>query len=128
MIDPFKRCLTDRITLETFPTETILSSVFSVIPSVNPGYAGDSTRKADHEDNDYAHLWTQFPEVTEPSLDKVVTMTTLSTLLLTVNQYTQRAKSYTAKRRCRWKNNSDSGKQKRSLNDVTLIGHHRYML
>ena len=36
MIDPFNRCLTDRVTLETFPTETTLSSVFSVIPSVNP--------------------------------------------------------------------------------------------
>ena len=72
MIDPCKRCLTDRITLETFPTETTLSSVFSVIHSD----AGGSSRKADHEDSDYAHLWTQFPEVTEPSLGKVVTIST----------------------------------------------------
>ena len=76
VIDPFKRCLTDRVTHETFPTETTLSSVFSVIPSVNPGDAGVSNSKADHEDNDYAQLWTQFPEVTEPSLGKVTTMTT----------------------------------------------------
>ena len=76
VIDPFKRCLTDRVTLETFPAETTFSSVFSVIPSVNPGDAGGSIRKAEQEDNEYAHLWTDFPEVTEPSLGKVVTMTT----------------------------------------------------
>ena len=76
MIDPFKRCLTDRVTLETFTTETTLSSVFSVIPSENPGDAGGSTRKADHEDSKYAHRWTDFPGVTEPSLGKVVTITT----------------------------------------------------
>ena len=70
MIDPFS--LTDRVTLETFPTETTLSSVFSVIPSVNPCDAGVSIRKIDHRysDSDYAQLWTQFPEVTEPSLGK----------------------------------------------------------
>ena len=63
MIDPFNRCLTDRVTLETFPTETTFSSVFSVIPSVNPCYAGVSIRKADDRDSDsdYAQLWTQFP-------------------------------------------------------------------
>ena len=76
VIDPFKRCLTDRVTHETFPTETTFSSVFSVIPSVNPSDAEVSNRKADHEDSDYTQLWTQFPEVTEPSLGKVVTMTT----------------------------------------------------
>ena len=76
VIDPFKRCLTDRVTLETFPAETTFSSVFSVIPFVNPGDAGGSIRKAEHEDNEYAHLWTDFPEVTEPGLGKVVTMTT----------------------------------------------------
>ena len=36
--------------------------------------------------------------------------------------------SSTSKRRSRWKNNSDSGKQKRSLSNATPIGHHRYML
>ena len=76
VIDPFKCCLTDRITLETFPAETTFSSVFSVIPCVNPGDAGGSIRKAEHEDNEYAHLWTDFPEVTEHSLGKLVTMTT----------------------------------------------------
>ena len=78
MINIFNRCLTDRVTLETFPTETTLSSVFSVIPSVNPCEAGVSIRKADDRDSDsdYAQLWTQFPEVTEPSLGMVVTMTT----------------------------------------------------
>ena len=77
MIDPFSHCLTDRVTLETFPTETTFSSVLSVIPSVNPCDAGVSIRKADHRDSDsdYAQLWTQFLEVTEPSLGKVVTMT-----------------------------------------------------
>ena len=76
MIDPFKRCLTDRVTHETLPTETTFYSVFSVIPSVNPSDVEVSNREADHEDSDYTHLWTQFPEVTEPSLGKVVTMTT----------------------------------------------------
>ena len=76
VIDPFNRCVTDRVTHETFPTETTLSSVLSVIPTVNPGDEGILNRKADHEDSDYAQLWTQFPEVTEPSLGKVVTMTT----------------------------------------------------
>ena len=51
MIDPFNRCLTDRVTLETFPTDTTLSSVFSVIPSVNPCDAGVLIRKADHRDS-----------------------------------------------------------------------------
>ena len=76
VIDPFKRCLTDRVTHETFPTETTFSSVFSVIPSANPSDVEVSNREADHEDSDYTQLWTQFPEVTEPSLGKVVTMTT----------------------------------------------------
>ena len=76
MIDPFKRFLTDRVALETFPTETTFSSVFSLIPYVNPGDEGGSIRKADHEYSEYAHLCTDFPEVTEPSLGKVVTMTT----------------------------------------------------
>ena len=66
MIDPFNRCITDRVRLETFPTETTFSSVLSVIPSVNPGDAGVSIRKADHRDSDsdYAQLWTHFPEIT----------------------------------------------------------------
>ena len=130
MIDPFNRCLTDRVTLETFPTETTFSSVFSVIPSVNPCDAGVSIGKSDDRDSDsdYAQLWTQFPEVTEPSLSKVVTVTTPLHITTEGHLYTRRAESSTAKRRSRWKNSSDSGKQKRSLSDATLIGHHRYML
>ena len=76
MIDPFKRCLTDRVTLATFPAETTVSSLLSVILSVNPGDVEGSIRKADHEDNEYANLWTDYPVVTEPSLGKVVTITT----------------------------------------------------
>ena len=56
VIDSFKRCLTDRVTHETFPTETTFSSVFSVIPSVNPSDVEVSNRKADHEDSDYTQL------------------------------------------------------------------------
>ena len=94
---------------------------------MNPGDAGGSIRKAEHEDNEYAHLWTDFPEVTEPSLGKVVTKTTPLHITTDGPPVYTPCRKLTAKIRCRWKNNSDSGKQKTSLSDVTLIGHHRYM-
>ena len=66
VIDPLKRCLTNRHTLEQFPADTKESPVFSLIPSQCMAHRGV----------DFDFLWTEFPEVIEPSLSRVVTMTT----------------------------------------------------
>ena len=66
VIDPFKRCLTDSYTLEQFPADTKESPVFSLIPSQCMAHRGV----------DFDFLWTEFPEVIELSLSRVVTMTT----------------------------------------------------
>ena len=76
MIDLFNRCLTSH-TRNVSDRRNILFCVLGCSFG-EPMSCGVSIRKADHRDSDsdYAQLGTQFPEVTEPSLGKVVTMTT----------------------------------------------------
>ena len=78
IIDPRRRCLTDRYTMEEFPVDNKTSSVFSLIsatPVTNPCHC--ESRELSNADNmdDFEFLWAEFPEITEPSLSHVVTMT-----------------------------------------------------
>lgn len=79
IIDPYRRCLTDRYTMEEFPIDTKTSSVFSLIPATSrpqPALCYSEELKHTAAGEDFEFLWAEFPEVTEPSLSKLVTMTT----------------------------------------------------
>ena len=78
IIDPRIPCLTDRYRMEEFPVDNKSSSVFSLIsatPVTNPCHC--ESRELSNADNmdDFEFLWAEFPEITEPSLNNVVTMT-----------------------------------------------------
>ena len=78
IIDPRRRCLTDRYMMEEFPVDNKTSSVFSLIsatPVTNPCHCESrELSNASNVDN-LEFLWAEFPEITEPSLSNVVTMT-----------------------------------------------------
>ena len=80
LIDPLKRCLIDRITGQEFRVNSCISSMFSLTPCNEHMYndAGNcnSAVSMHNGDEEYDQLWKEFPEVTEVSLSKVVTMTT----------------------------------------------------
>ena len=80
LIDQLKRCLIDRITGEEFRVDVWISSMFSPTPCNEHMYrdAGNcnSAVSMHNGDEEYDQLWKDFPEVTEVSLSKVVTMTT----------------------------------------------------
>ncbi len=78
LIDPLKRCLIDRITGQEFRVNSCISSMFSLSPCNEHMYrdAGNSAVSMHNGDEEYNQLWNDFPEVTEVSLSKVVTMTT----------------------------------------------------
>ena len=64
--------------MEEFPVDNKTSSVFSLIsatPVTNPCHC--ESRELSNADNmdDFEFLWAEFPEITEPSLSHVVTMT-----------------------------------------------------
>ena len=80
LIDPLKRCLIDRITGQELIVNSCISSMFSLTPCNENLYrdAGNcnSAVSMHNGDEEYNQLWKDFPEVTEVSLSKVVTMTT----------------------------------------------------
>ena len=78
IIDPRRRCLTDRYTMEEFPVDNKTSSVFSLIsatPVTNPCHCESRELSNASNIDDFEFLWAEFPEITEPSLSNVVTMT-----------------------------------------------------
>ena len=78
IIDPRRRCLTDRYTMEEFPVDNNTSSVFSLIsatPVTNPCHCESRELSNASNIDDFEFLWAEFPEITEPSLSNVVTMT-----------------------------------------------------
>ena len=80
LIDPLKRCLIDRITGQEFRVNSCISSMFSLSPCNEQVYRdadnGNPAVSMYNGDEEYDQLWKDFPEVTEVSLSKVVTMTT----------------------------------------------------
>ena len=81
LIDPLKRCLNDRITGQEFKVNSCISSMFSLTPCnehILYRDAGNCNSAVSMHigDDEYDQLWKDFPEVTEVSLSKVVTMTT----------------------------------------------------
>ena len=80
LIDPLKRCIIDRITGQEFRVNSCISSMFSLTPCNEHMYRdagnGNSAVSMHNGDEEYNQLWNDFPEVTEVSLSKVVTMTT----------------------------------------------------
>ena len=78
IIYPRRRCLTDRYTMEEFPMDNKTSSVFSLIsatPVTNRCHS-ESTELSNASNVDaFEFVWAEFPEITEPSLSNVVTMT-----------------------------------------------------
>ena len=79
LIDPLKRSLIDRITGQEFRVNSCISSMFSLSPCNEHMYrdAGNGNSAVSmHNGDEYNQLWNDFPEVTEVSLSKVVTMTT----------------------------------------------------
>ena len=78
IIDPRRRCLTDRYTMKEFPVDNKTSSVFSLIsatPVTNPCHCESRELSNASNIDDFEFLWAEFPEITEPSLSNVVTMT-----------------------------------------------------
>ena len=78
IIDPHRRCLTDRYTMEEFPVDNKTSSVFSLIsvtPVTNPSHCESREMSNTGNMDDFAFFGAEFPEITEPSLSNVVTMT-----------------------------------------------------
>ena len=80
LIDPLKRCLFDRITGQEFRVNSRISSMFSLSPCNEHMYRdagnGNSAVSMHNGDEEYGQLRKDFPEVTEVSQSKVVTMTT----------------------------------------------------
>ena len=80
LIDPLKRCLIDRITGQEFKVNSCVSSMFSLSPCNEHRYRaadnGNPAMSMHNGDEEYDKLWKDFPEITEVSLSKVVTMTT----------------------------------------------------
>ena len=80
LIDPLKRCLIDRITGQEFKVNSCVSSMFSLSPCNEHRYRaadnGNPAMSMHNGDDEYNKLWKDFPEITEVSLSKVVTMTT----------------------------------------------------
>ena len=80
LIDPLKRCLIDRITGQEFKVNSCVSSMFSLSPCNEHRYRaadnGNPAMSMHNGDEEYDKLWKDFPEITEVSLNKVVTMTT----------------------------------------------------
>ena len=80
LIDPLKRCLIDRITGQEFKVNSCVSSMFSLSPCNEHRYRaadnGNPAMSMHNGDEEYDQLWKDFPEITEVSLSKVVTMTT----------------------------------------------------
>ena len=78
IIDPRRRCLTDRYTMEEFPMDNKTSSVFSLIsatPVTNRCHSESTELSNASNMDDFEFVWAEFPEITEPSLSNVVTMT-----------------------------------------------------
>ena len=80
LIDPLKRRLIDRITGQEFRVNSCISSMFSLTPCKAHMYrdAGNcnSAMSMHNGDEEYDQLCKDFPEDTDVSLSKVVTMTT----------------------------------------------------
>ena len=75
IIDPRRRCLTDRYTMEEFPMDNNTSSVFSLISATPVTNRCHSEFTELSNADDFEFVWAEFPEITEPSLSNVVTMT-----------------------------------------------------
>ena len=64
--------------MEEFPVDNKTSSVFSLIsatPVPTPCHCESSELSNTSNMDDFEFLWAEFPEITEPSLSNVVTMT-----------------------------------------------------
>ena len=64
--------------MEEFPVDNKTSSVFSLIsatPVTNPCHCESRELSNASNIDDFEFLWAEFPEITEPSLSNVVTMT-----------------------------------------------------
>ena len=73
--DPRICCITDRYTMEEFPVDNKTYSFCSLIFATPvPNYESRELSNASNVD-DFEFLWAEFPEITEPSLSNVVTMT-----------------------------------------------------
>ena len=78
IIDPRRRCLTDRYTMEEFPMHNKTSSVVSLIsatPVTNPCRCEFKELSNAGNMDDFEFFGAEFPDITEPSLSNVVTMT-----------------------------------------------------
>ena len=116
---------------QEFRVNSCISAMFSLSPCNEHMYRdagnGNSAVPMHNGDEEYDQLWKDFPEVTEVSVSKVVTMTTpLHIVTEGPPILTPCRKLHGDKKKLKSKNNCASPSGTESSNDANLAGRHLF--